>query len=130
MKKLICLVGAIALLISVSCKKSTEGNTSILVTDTGLTKTGGDSVIVNNKMMQTYTDRYVAEDGSAALVTFKNSDGKKEISIASNKMTIKAPQTDVDGTYADHDYEIIAKDDSIKITQGNNVITLKKARGQ
>ena len=125
MKKLIFAIGALAIFTTFSCNKNSGGNTSILAKDSAEKQSG--TIDISDKE---YTDRYVAEDGSSTLVTFKNSAGKKEISIASNKMTIKAPQTEVDGTYVDHDYEIIAKNDSIKITQGNNVITLKKARGQ
>ncbi|MEC5158482.1 hypothetical protein [Chryseobacterium sp. MP_3.2] len=131
MKKLIYSAAAIALLFNVSCKKSAEGNTTILITDSGLTKSGGDSAVITNQNMDSYTDRYVTEDGSGALVTFDNSTGKKMISIESNKMTIKAPQIEAlsnGGVYADHDFEITSKNDTITIIQGNNVITMKKAR--
>ena len=131
MKKLIYSAAAITLLLNVSCKKSAEGNTSILITDSGLTKSSVDSAVMTNQSMDLYTDRYVTEDGSGALVTFDNSTQKKTISIESNKMTITAPQKEAlatGGVYADHDFEITSKNDTITIIQGNNVITMKKAR--
>ena len=131
MKKLIYSAAAIALLFNVSCKKNAEGNTSILITDSGLTKSSVDSAVMTNQSMDRYTDRYVTEDGSGALVTFDNSTEKKTISIEGNKMTIKAPQKEAfadGGVYADHDFEITSKNDTITIVQGNNVITMKKAR--
>ena len=126
MKKLIFLIGAIVLMSNVSCNKSADGNKGVLVENSAENTTKVDSLNQEN------TDRYVAEDGSAALVTFKNSGDEKSISISSNKLTIKAPQTEAlanGGIYKDHDYEIVAKNDSVTITQGDNVILLKKARG-
>ena len=127
MKKLIFLIGAIVLMSNVSCNKSADGNKGVLVENSAEDATKVDS------LNQEKTDRYVAEDGSAALVTFQKSGDEKSISISSNKMTIKAPQTEAlanGGVYKDHDYEIVAKNDSVTITQGDNVILLKKARGK
>ena len=76
-----------------------------------------------------YTERYVGDDGSSALVTFKNTDEEKSISIRSNNKTISAPQKEV-GVYGNFDITIETKNDSIMITQEKNVIYLKKARGQ
>lgn len=77
------------------------------------------------------TERYVASDGNSALVTFTEKNGEKSIAISRENRTIAARQkrgeTD---TYADHDYEIAVRADSVIINQGNQVIGLKKARGQ
>ena len=124
MKKLIYLIGALVLISTSSCKKNADGNKGVLV------QQSEDGTKKRDSLVQEYTDRYVAEDGSSALVTFKNSGEGKSISILSNKKTIVAPQTDVAGVYAAHDFEIISKNDSVIITQGNNVINLKKAREQ
>ncbi|WP_027376642.1 hypothetical protein [Kaistella palustris] len=124
MKNLIYVAGAVALLTFTNCNKSTDGNTGIIPTDSAQTGTAQGSPAE-------YTDRYVAEDGSSALVTFKNTGSEKSISISRDKMTINAQQKGTEeGVYTDHDYEIVAKNDSVTITQGNNVIGLKKARTQ
>lgn len=123
MKKIIVPVMTVLLLTAYSCKKSTDGNKNVVIADSMSQNS------LTEGSINEHTDRYVAEDGSSTLVTFTNEDGKKSISIASNKMTIKAPETEVANVYADHDYTIAAKNDSVTITQGNNVIQLKKARG-
>ena len=126
MKKFIYLIGALVLMSNISCKKSADGNKGVLVENSAENTAKVDSLSQEN------TDRYVAEDGSSALVTFKTSGEEKSISISSNKMTIKAPQTEAlsnGGIYKDHDYKIVAKNDSVTITQGDNIIMLKKARG-
>lgn len=117
MKKFIYPVVLALLLSNISCNKSAEGNTGVLPVDSTATKD-----------ITEVTDRYVADDGTSTLVTFKTDDGKKSISITSNKMTIQAPETETAGVYADHDFQITAKNDSVTITQGDNVIKLKKAR--
>ena len=84
-------------------------------------------------MESEHTERYVADDGSSALVTFKNSDKGNSISIRSNNKTIVAAQKDSDGkthVYHNQDIEIKSENDKVTITQGNNMIELKKARGQ
>lgn len=127
MKNFIYFIAVIALSTNMSCKKSTDGNKNVLVEENMQDGAKADSSVSE------YTDRYVAEDGSSALVTFKNTGTEKKISINSNNMTINAEQKDLgakDGVYSDHDYMIVAKNDTITITQGNNVITLKKAGGQ
>ena len=142
MKNIVYITATAALLISISCKKTTEGNKSVLVEDSGI-QTGntqnrsGDSTAVaqpneSRAKMGEYTERYVAEDGSSALVTFKNSEKENTISIRSNNKTIAAPKKEGAGSgiYGNYDFEIVAKNDSVIITQGNNIISLKKARGQ
>ena len=142
MKKIIYSASAIALLTSYSCNKSTEGNKNVVVEETSdiqvenkngtvdttvsIQKTENDG----GKIKTEYTDRYVAEDGSSALVTFKNNDKENTISIRSNNKTISAPRKGQkgEGVYGNYDFEIVAKNDSVIITQGNNVIALKKAR--
>jgi len=123
MKKIIYLATVIALSANVSCKKSTAGNSNVLTTENRTNEAASDSGI------SALTERYVAEDGSSALVTFQNSNEGKSISIRSNNKMISAPEKK-EGVYSNYDFEIVNKNDSITITQGNNVIKLKKARGQ
>lgn len=142
MKKIIYLGAVAALLTNISCKKSTEGNKNVVVTETvekdvktenGKTDSSFSSstVIKDGKgTMEEHTDRYVAEDGSSALVTFKNTGKENTISVRSNNKTITAPRKEAKGpgVYGNYDFEIVAKNDSVTITQGNNIIRLKKAR--
>ncbi len=104
------------LTIAVSCKN--EGNKGV-VKDENLTA---------NKNITEITERYVAEDGSSALVTTKEGE-ENSISIRSNNKTISAPKKS-EGLYSNYDFEIVKRNDSVIITQGDNVIGLKKARGQ
>ena len=57
--------------------------------------------------MKEHTDRYVAEDGSSALVTFKNTGKENTISIRSNNKTISAPRKAEkgEGVYGNYDFE-------------------------
>lgn len=141
MKKTILIICTFSLLVNLSCNKSTEGNKNVVQQENnptdGLSVDTLSSVVqpaeTGNINLKEYTDRYVGEDGTSALVTFKNSDTENTISIRSNNKTISAPQKEAwekGGIYGDFDIEIIAKNDSITITQGNNIIKLKKARGQ
>ena len=140
MKKTYFIAASSLLLLTFSCKKETEGNKGIIKKENGYSADlPKDSVILSdqksagNESAQEYTERYVANDGTSALVTFKNTDKDKSISIRSNNKTISAPQkeaTDKVRTYGNFDFEIVAKNDSISITQGDNIILLKKARGQ
>ena len=142
MKNSVFIASAVILFTIVGCKKSTEGNKSIIVEDSALTSKTDESVKNDGVAALTetggevkageYTDRYVAEDGSSALVTFKNSDKENAISVRSNNKTISAPRKadKGEGVYGNYDFEIVSKNDSVIITQGNNIISLKKARGQ
>ena len=79
------------------------------------------------------TYRYVADDGSSALVTFKNDQEGNTITIKSNNATLYAKQEKSDGKttiYKNQNVEIKSEGDHVTITQENNVIELKKARGQ
>ncbi|MGA9213592.1 hypothetical protein [Kaistella sp.] len=139
MKKAFVMAASCMLLLTSSCKKSTDGNKNVIKQDNGysenlptdsVTTLSTDAITTN---AQEYTERYVGEDGTSALVTFKNMPKEKTISIRSNNKTISAPQKEVSpkGTiYGDFDITIVSKNDSITITQENNVIHLKKARGQ
>lgn len=106
--------------VAVSCGKSENGNKGVVAQQNGSATPPED---------KGETLRYVAEDGSSALVTFKDHEDDKSISILSNNKTISAPQKS-EGVYTNFDIEIVAKNDSVIITQGDNVINLKKARGQ
>ena len=138
MKKTILIAASSALLVISSCTKSSEGNKSVIKQENGYSEDlSKDTLTVagetDNTDSQEYTERYVGEDGTSALVTFKNTDKEKNISIRSNNKTISAPQkeaTEKVRTYGDFDITIVAKNDSITITQEDNVIVLKKARGQ
>lgn len=120
MKKAIYFAGAFAFTAMVSCSKTENGNKSVLATETTVKTDNEDKGI---------TQRYVAEDGSSALVTVREKEDDKSISIRSNNKTITAPWKS-EGVYSNYDFEIISRNDSVTITQGNNVIRLKKARGQ
>ena len=138
MKKTILIAASSALLVISSCTKSSEGNKSVIKQENGYSEDlSKDTLTIagetDNTHSQEYTERYVGEDGTSALVTFKNTDKEKNISIRSNNKTISAPQkeaTENVRTYGDFDITIVAKNDSITITQEDNVIVLKKARGQ
>ena len=142
MKNSVFIASAVILFTIVGCKKSTEGNKSIIVEDSAVTSRTEEPVKTDSVAVVTesesgvkkgeYTDRYVAEDGSSALVTFKNSDKENTISVRSNNKTISAPRKadKGEGVYGNYDFEIVSKNDSVIITQGNNIISLKKARGQ
>lgn len=124
------------LMLTIGCKKNTEGNKSVIKQENGYsadlpedTMMAPDQITAGNESAKEYTERYVAEDGSSALVTFKNTDKEQLISIRSNNKTISAPQKEA-GVYGNFDITIEAKNDSIKIMQQDHVIILKKARGQ
>lgn len=142
MKKIIYAASALMLLTIYSCNKPAEGNKNIVVEETSDIQVKNNSGKADTsisvertendggKIKTEYTDRYVAEDGSSALVTFKNNEKENSISIRSNNKTISAPRKadQGEGVYGNYDFQIVAKNDSVIITQGNNVIALKKAR--
>lgn len=142
MKKIIYAASALMLLTIYSCNKPAEGNKNIVVEETSDIQVENNSGKADTsisvertendggKIKTEYTDRYVAEDGSSALVTFKNNEKENSISIRSNNKTISAPRKadQGEGVYGNYDFQIVAKNDSVIITQGNNVIALKKAR--
>ncbi|MBW8361556.1 MAG: hypothetical protein K0M56_05140 [Kaistella sp.] len=117
MKKLIYIASAVALSFTLGCNKNPEKTEE---TESTPAKTGK-------------TVRYVGDDGSSALVTFNKTDKGNTISIRSNNKIINLPEKEVtaDGTvYGNYDIEAKSTDSLITITQGTNVISLKKARGQ
>lgn len=129
MKKSAIILGA-ATLILFSCKKE-SGNTGILKADSTTTTTS--TANSEGEQTQEYSYRYVAEDGSSAKVTFVNSDKEKYITIFSNGKTIRAEQSEAsakNAVYKNQDVEIVSEGDNITITQGNNVIELRKAKGE
>lgn len=142
MKKIIYAASALMLLTIYSCNKPAEGNKNIVVEETSDIQVENNSGKADTsisvertendggKIKTEYTDRYVAEDGSSALVTFRNNEKENSISIRSNNKTISAPRKadQGEGVYGNYDFQIVAKNDSVIITQGNNVIALKKAR--
>lgn len=140
MKKTLLILSSALLLLTFSCKKNTEGNKSVIKTEASDSLTlpsdslqGVAEKTGNEATPAEYTERYVGDDGSSALVTFNNGGEEKTISIRSNNKTISAPQKEAwekGGVYGNFDIEIVAKNDTVTITQGDHIITLKKARGQ
>ena len=123
MKNLIYTFALVVLAINISCKKSTDGNKNILVENTTTT----DSLVTET------TKRYVGEDGTSALVTIKESEKDNTISVRSNNKIISAAlksKTSDGGIYSNFDFEIVAKGDTVTITQEKNVIVLVKAPGE
>ena len=123
MKNLIYTIALVVLAINISCKKSTDGNKNILVKNANTT----DSLVTET------TKRYVGEDGTSALVTIKESEKDNTISVRSNNKIISATlksKTADGGIYSNFDFEIVAKGDTVTITQEKNVIVLVKAPGE
>lgn len=123
MKNLIYTIALVVLAINISCKKSTDGNKNILVKNANTT----DSLVTET------TKRYVGEDGTSALVTIKESEKDNTISVRSNNKIISAAlksKTADGGIYSNFDFEIVAKGDTVTITQEKNVIVLVKAPGE
>ena len=123
MKNLTYTIALVVLAINISCKKSTDGNKNILVENTTTT----DSLVTET------TKRYVGEDGTSALVTIKESEKDNTISVRSNNKIISATlksKTADGGIYSNFDFEIVAKGDTVTITQEKNVIVLVKAPGE
>lgn len=126
MKKTIISMVVLGML-AAACTKTPEGNAGVIK------ETPGATANQNEATNTEQTERYVAEDGSSAHVTFRETAEGRTISIRSNNKTISAPlkEEKADGdVYGSHDMEIRAGQDSVIITQGDNVIMLKKARGQ
>lgn len=132
MRKII--VAALAFsMVAVGCKKE-SGNTGVLRADSVTTTTITADSNGASAQTQEQTYRYVAEDGSSALVKFTSSskDGNY-ISITSNKKTIKVKQkeTTPNGAVYEENSVLVKSDgDNVTIEQDGNVIELKKARGQ
>lgn len=127
MTKTIYVIAVIALSLNISCKESTDGNKNVLQKETSIAGTVADSTISET------TERYVGDDGTSALVTFKTTTEGKTISVRSNNKTIAAPLKETMGeaeVYGNFDFEMVAKNDSITITQGDNIITMRKAKGE
>lgn len=127
------LLLALPAVILIGCSK-TEGNKGIVVADSPdtLNTAAVDSVNLSYTMTPG-TFRYVAYDGSNTNVTFATENGGNSITLKSNQLTLTVPQVDSkenEAIYKDHDIEIRAFGDSIVIDQGDNIIELKKARGQ
>lgn len=123
MKNLTYTIALVVLAINISCKKSTDGNKNILVENTTTT----DSLVTET------TKRYVGEDGTSALVTIKESEKDNTISVRSNNKIISATlksKTADGGIYSNFDFEIVAKGDTVTITQEKNEIVLVKAPGE
>lgn len=145
MKKSVLILSVLSMLMNFSCKKSADGNKNILMNESveeTITNENGKTdssysaqktVKNSNTEIREKTFRYVAEDGSSALVTFTETDKGNSIGIRSNNKTITLPQKDSDGkttVYENDDIEAKSEENRVTITQGNNVIELKKAKGE
>lgn len=139
------LILAASSLILFSCQKQESGNKGVIVDEnvsTTVTDNNGvvDSTTTSSKTVtqdgqetQEHSYRYVATDGSSAKVTFFNTPEGNYMTVFSNGRIIRAEQTEAsakNAVYKNQDVEIVSEGDLVTITQGNNVIELKKARGQ
>lgn len=86
-------------------------------------KENGNKGVIEKEQTKTVSKSYKAEDGSRAKVTFETKDGRETISILSNGKTI-ALDKKADGEYQRNDITAKFIGDSLKIDQGNNVISL------
>lgn len=121
------LVTSIVSLALVSCQKEAKSNQ----TDSTLTTT--DTIASTIPEVETETYRYVAIDGSNTNVTFTDTEPTDLITVKSAQLTLTVPKTEELGDrdiYREGDIEIVKTGDSLYITQGTNVIELKKAQGQ
>lgn len=121
------LVTSIVSLALVSCQKETKSNH----TDSTLTTT--DTIASTIPEVETETYRYVAIDGSNTNVTFTDTEPNDLITVKSAQLTLTVPKAEELGDrdiYREGDIEIVKTGDSLYITQGTNVIELKKAQGQ
>lgn len=92
-------------------------------------KEGGNTGVVKANETPA-TVRYVAEDGSNALVSYTTSEGAEFISINSNNHTIRVKEAGEENgnkLYSENGVDVVVKEDSLIITQTNAVIGLKKA---
>ena len=121
------LVTSIVSLALVSCQKEAKSNQ----TDSTLTTT--DTITSTIPEVETETYRYVAIDGSNTNVTFTDTEPNDLITVKSAQLTLTVPKVEELGDrdiYREGDIEIVKTGDSLYITQGTNVIELKKAQGQ
>lgn len=121
------LVTSIVSLALVSCQKEAKSNQ----TDSTLTTT--DTIASTIPEVETETYRYVAIDGSNTNVTFTDTEPNDLITVKSAQLTLTVPKAEELGDrdiYREGDIEIVKTGDSLYITQGTNVIELKKAQGQ
>lgn len=142
MKKTIVVFTLLSLFVY-SCNKQESGNKSI-IKDENITITNKNGEIDSTVSTKTEMKdgesnfreesfRYVAEDGSSAKVTFVDTNNVNYITIFSNGKTIKADFKENKGSskiYKNQDVEIKSDGDDLTITQGNNLIELRKAKGE
>lgn len=142
MKKTIILLSSI-FLFTVSCKKSTDGNKSIIKTDSSATVISDNNgkidsasmsstiVDVNGKRIAKTDYVYKATDGALVKVVFKNDPKESTVAITSNKKTFTLPKTETkDGetVYKKDDMTARVKGDSLHLEQGNNIIELVRTK--
>lgn len=106
--------------------------TSVLLLVFSCGKNGNKEVVKKEQPLQETSFRYVASNGNNANITFvEDSKQGNSIRLFSNNKTISIPQSKTDkNLYQSHDIEVKIWGDSLSISQGENIILLKKARGQ
>lgn len=142
MKKTIVVFTLLSLFLY-SCNKQESGNKSIIKDENvSITNKNGeiDSTVSTKtvikdgeKEFKEESLRYVAEDGTSAKVTFVDTNNESYITIFSNGKTIKADFKQNNGSskiYKNQDVEIKSEGNDLTITQGNNLIELRKAKGE
>ena len=143
MKRNLILLNTILALTVISCKKTTDGNKSILKSDSTVTSitdengkidsaSASSSIIdVNGKRTEKTDFVYKATDGALVKVVFKNDPKENTVAITSNKKTFTLPKTeskDGETIYKKDDMTARVKGDSLHLEQGNNIIELKRTK--
>ncbi|WP_029297741.1 hypothetical protein [Chryseobacterium hispalense] len=138
MKKGLFAAAAVIALSLTSCKKSENGNKSVLKSeDSGVIGADNgkvDSTIqyetdVNGKKYLKTDYVYKATDGSLVKVVFNYEE--KTMSVRSNNKTFilnKVESTGNETTYEKMDMKATVKGDSLILDQGNNIIQLVKTK--
>ncbi|MDR6158984.1 hypothetical protein QF023_002500 [Chryseobacterium sp. SLBN-27] len=138
MKKGLFAAAAVIALSLTSCKKSENGNKSVLKSeDSGVIRADNgkvDSTIqyetdVNGKKYLKTDYVYKATDGSLVKVVFNYEE--KTMSVRSNNKTFilnKVESTGNETTYEKMDMKATVKGDSLILDQGNNIIQLVKTK--
>ncbi len=138
MKKGIFAAAAITVFLFTGCKKSENGNKSVLQSDRSgviLADNGKvDSTIhyetdINGKKYVKTDYVYKATDGSLAKVVFNYDE--KTISVRSNNKTFILNKVESKGNetvYEKMDMKATVKGDSLILDQGNNIIELVKTK--
>lgn len=134
MKKLIFSMLCISVLGLFSCKKSTDGNKSVISeeTETKITNQNGkiDSTTttslkksINGETEESISYTYKGLDGSRAKATYNNSGKAKTLTVEANGKRFELDKIS-GGIYQRSGIKAVTKGDSLFITQDGNVIPL------